>query len=187
MNPGVVVSFDKEHGFGFIRSRAYPEDVFVHARTVQGGRLLTAGQRVRFSAEPSERGPRAIRVEPGKIGLTPHIARELTLALVLILATLTLHLALGWNWPSSWIAAINPVTFLAFAIDKRNATVNARRVSEKTLLFLALIGGSPAASVAMPLLHHKTRKTSFRLAFAAVVAAQIASAATLWWLLARNP
>ncbi len=146
--------------------------------------MLTAGQRVRFSAEPSERGPRAVRVEPGKVGLAPDLALGLGFGLLLISGTLILRLALGWYWVWAWLGTINPVTLAAFAIDKRRAILGARRISEKTLLALALAGGSPGAAVAMPLLRHKTRKGSFRLAFAAVVSAQICAAAALgWWLL----
>lgn len=182
MTPGVVVSFDKQRGFGFIRSNAFAEDVFVHVRAVNGGRLLTAGQRVWFSAEPSEKGLRAVRVEPGRVGLAPHVALAAGLAVVLTVSTLIFRLSMGWGWFMAWMAAINPVTLAVFAIDKRRATRGDRRISEAALLGLALIGGSPGAAVAMPLLRHKTRKKSFQLAFAAVVAVQILAACGLWWI-----
>lgn len=184
---GVVVSFDKEHGFGFIRSRAFDEDVFVHARVVEGGRLLRAGQRVTFAAEPSERGPRAVHVESGKPGvaLAPDVAVAAAVAALLAVATLALRLGLGWGWPSAWLGAVNPLTLAAFALDKRRAILGARRVPERALLGLALLGGSPAAGLAMPLLKHKTRKGAFQLAFAAVVAAQLAALAGAWWLWGR--
>lgn len=182
MISGVVVSFDRQRGFGFIRSRAHDEDVFVHARVVEGGRALQPGQRVRFEAEPSERGPRAVRVEPGKLGLAPDAALAAGLGVALGSGTLLFRLGLGWGWLWAWLGAINLVSLAAFAIDKRRALRQGRRISEKTLLALALIGGSPGSAVAMPLLRHKTRKESFRLKFAAVVVAQVIAAAALWWL-----
>lgn len=184
---GVVVSFDPDHGFGFIRSRSFDEDVFVHARAVEGGRLLRAGQRVTFAAEPSERGPRAVHVEPGKriIPLAPDLAAATFLGLLLVTTTLLLRFAANWPWVLSWPVAINPLTFALFALDKHRATLGSRRISERTLLFLSLLGGTPAALLAMPLLRHKTRKRSFRLAFAVVVVVQVAALAGAWWLWGR--
>ncbi len=187
MMSGVVVSFDEERGFGFIRSQAYAEDVFVHVRAVAGRRNLKPGQRVQFSAEPSERGLRAIRVEPGGVGLAPDVAVGVGLSLVLAvisgLLVFGLFPELGWDlgWGWAWLGAINLVTVAAFGIDKRRAVGGGRRISEKTLLTLAFVGGSPGAAVAMPLFRHKTRKGSFRLAFAIVVVAQGVAPGAFWW------
>ena len=184
---GVVVTFDKQHGFGFIRSRAFAEVVFVHARVVEGGRLLRAGQRVKFAAEPSERGLRAVHVEPGRraVPLAPDVAIALGVVAGLVAMALAFHFGLAWSWPLSWLGAVNPVAFAAFALDKRRAILGARRISEPSLLGLCFFGGTPAALLAMPLLRHKTRKGSFRLAFAATVAAQVAVLALGWWLWGR--
>jgi uncharacterized membrane protein YsdA (DUF1294 family)/cold shock CspA family protein len=181
MTPGVVVSFDPKRGFGFIRAQGYSEDVFVHVRAIAGARVLRPGQHVWFSAEPSEKGPRAVRVEPGRLGLDPNLTLSLALAFVLVGGTLAFRLLLHWPWLLAWLATINPVTFLAFALDKRQAVRQRRRIAEKSLLALALAGGSPSALVAMPLLRHKTRKESFRLAFFAVVAVQVGAALALAW------
>ena len=43
---------------------------------------------------------------------------------------------------------------------------------EAVLLGLALVGGSPAAALAMGLLRHKTRKPPFLVAFAVVLLVQ---------------
>ena len=72
MDQGIVVRYDADRGFGFIRSRAFwADDVFVHASAVAGNVLLHPGQRVRFSAEATDKGPRATHVEPGRRGLSP--------------------------------------------------------------------------------------------------------------------
>ena len=60
-----------------------------------------------------------------------------------------------------WLALINGVTWLAFAADKRAAIEGDRRTPERTLLMLALIGGTPAAFHARASLRHKTRKQPF--------------------------
>jgi uncharacterized membrane protein YsdA (DUF1294 family) len=61
-----------------------------------------------------------------------------------------------------YLLGINVVTFAAFASDKRRAVNGDQRVPERTLLQLALIGGTPGAFAAQQLLRHKTRKEPFR-------------------------
>lgn len=56
---------------------------------------------------------------------------------------------------------MNLVTYFAFIADKRRAINGARRISEATLLTLALIGGSIGAKAAQRQFRHKTRKQPF--------------------------
>ncbi len=181
MDHGIVVRYDADRGFGFIRSRAHgAQEVFVHASTVAGGARLHPGQRVRFSAESTDKGPRATRVEPGRRGLSPAMAAGLALAIVLIAGTagLVFYEKLAPAW--AWLATINAATFAAYALDKHRAKAEGRRVPELVLLGLALIGGTIGAVVAMLALRHKTRKIAFLLPFVAVVVVQIAALAWRW-------
>lgn len=181
MAKGMVVSFDDERGFGFIRSGAYPQDVFVHASAVVGGVRLRPGQRVRFEAGPSENGLRATRVEPGRRGLAPGTLVLIGFGLALSITASTIH-GLGLHWSITWIASASLIAFATYGWDKRRAGRGARRIPELALLSLALIGGSPGAALAMALFRHKTRKSRFLLGFAMVVAVQLlALAALAWW------
>ncbi|WP_200918735.1 DUF1294 domain-containing protein [Sphingomonas sp. Leaf231] len=74
------------------------------------------------------------------------------------------------------VLAINLLTILCFATDKRAAERGERRIRESTLLWLAAIGGSPAAFWARRLFRHKARKQPFslRLQLIAVMQAGIA-------------
>lgn len=60
-----------------------------------------------------------------------------------------------------YILGINVFTALIFYYDKAKAKNNERRVSEKDLLCLALIGGSLGALWASYVFRHKTRKQPF--------------------------
>ena len=73
-----------------------------------------------------------------------------------------------------WLAAINAATYVAFAADKRRAREHGRRISERTLLTLAMLGGSPAAFVAQQRLRHKTRKQPFAGLLVLIAAALLA-------------
>jgi len=72
------------------------------------------------------------------------------------------------------LVALNGVTVLAYALDKRAARRGTRRVSERTLLTLGLAGGWPGAILAQRRLRHKTRKKSFRSSFRLTVALNLA-------------
>ena len=77
-------------------------------------------------------------------------------------------------WVGSLLVAVNLVTFIFFGYDKSIAGRPVYRVPESVLLWLALCGGSPAAGIAQLLFRHKTRKRAFRLAYIAILLAQIA-------------
>lgn len=75
----------------------------------------------------------------------------------------------------TYFAAINIITFIVYARDKRLAKkTNVRRIPEKTLLLLAAIGGSIGALIAMYTLRHKTLHKKFFLGVPAILITQIA-------------
>jgi uncharacterized membrane protein YsdA (DUF1294 family) len=72
------------------------------------------------------------------------------------------------------ICAYNLVIFGVYWWDKQAARNNAWRVSESTLLLLALAGGGPGAFAGQRLLRHKTRRQPFRVLLPMLFVTQIA-------------
>lgn len=72
-----------------------------------------------------------------------------------------------------YLLAVNIFAFVLFGIDKERAKRNLWRISEKTLLFAALLGGTPGALTGMYFFHHKTRKLKFSVGVPVILAVQI--------------
>jgi uncharacterized membrane protein YsdA (DUF1294 family) len=73
-----------------------------------------------------------------------------------------------------YLIAINVVTFLIYGIDKWKAKHSSWRISEATLLILAVIGGSIGALLGMKVWHHKTQHKKFKYGLPMILLAQIA-------------
>lgn len=61
-----------------------------------------------------------------------------------------------------YLLAVNILTFIIFGIDKLKAKEHWWRVSEFTLLLLAVVGGSIGAWAGMKVWHHKTLHNKFK-------------------------
>ena len=83
-----------------------------------------------------------------------------------------LHIAL------IYLATINVVTFFVYGIDKWKSKRSKWRVSEATLLWLAVLGGSIGAWLGMKAWHHKTLHKKFRYGVPFIFIAQVAL--TVW-------
>ncbi len=57
---------------------------------------------------------------------------------------------------------VNIVTFILYGIDKSRARRHEWRISERTLLTFAFLGGGIGAYLGMVVFRHKTRHRSFR-------------------------
>lgn len=67
---------------------------------------------------------------------------------------------------------INTLAFILFKIDKRNSILGKRRISELTLCFVTLIGGTVGSLMSMQIYRHKTKKKSFIFKIIMIVAIQ---------------
>ncbi len=73
------------------------------------------------------------------------------------------------------VAIMSVVAFAAFGIDKWKAQHHRRRISERTLLWLTALGGSPGAWTGMLIWRHKTLHRKFRYGVPAIFVAQMAA------------
>ena len=66
MPTGTVKWFNDDKGFGFITPDSAGKDLFVHHSGVAGSgfKSLTEGAKVSYDAEASDKGPKAVNVQP---------------------------------------------------------------------------------------------------------------------------
>ena len=78
-----------------------------------------------------------------------------------------------------YLLAVNLFAFILYGIDKKRARNREWRISEKTLIGIAVIGGSVGAILGMHVFHHKTRHWYFRYGLPVILIIQLLLA---WFL-----
>lgn len=79
-----------------------------------------------------------------------------------------------------YLLAISVIAFVAYGFDKLCARRHRRRISEASLIWLAVVGGSLGALLGMWMWRHKTRHLKFTIGVPVILLAQMALA--LWLL-----
>ena len=72
-----------------------------------------------------------------------------------------------------YLLAVNIATFFLYGIDKYKARKGRWRISEATLLMMAVIGGSIGAWSGMRLWHHKTMHKKFKYGIPIIIILQV--------------
>ena len=62
-----------------------------------------------------------------------------------------------------YLLIVNLIAFALYGIDKRRAKKHQFRIPEKTLLWMARIGGGIGCWLGIKVFHHKTMHTKFRI------------------------
>jgi uncharacterized membrane protein YsdA (DUF1294 family) len=112
-----------------------------------------------------------------------HSKRELTTRAVIVafiagvLVAVALVAATGFSVIVAYVLGFGLTTFLTYGYDKFQATRGGRRIPERALLALTLIGGALGGWAGMLILRHKTKHTRFWIA---QVAGTVVVAAALW-------
>lgn len=114
---------------------------------------------------------------------SPESVTAYVLGALSILLPIGLRQLFGMGWLPAWLLGVNLVTFGAYAYDKASARHGSRRIPERILQLLALLGGSPAALLAQRVYRHKTAKFTFQLTFWMILVVQVMLIA--WYFLRR--
>ena len=77
------------------------------------------------------------------------------------------------QYSTYYLLAINALSFILFGLDKYKAKKGKWRISEATLLLMAVIGGSIGAWAGMRLWHHKTMHKKFKYGIPAIIIMQV--------------
>ena len=72
-----------------------------------------------------------------------------------------------------YLLLVNAVSFLLMLIDKQKAIHNRWRISETTLLFSAILGGSIGSLLGMYLFRHKTKHLKFSIGVPSILFCQM--------------
>ena len=85
----------------------------------------------------------------------------------------------------TYLAILNVATFFTYGIDKLKAKRSKWRISEPSLLLLAVLGGSVGALLGMKIWHHKTMHKKFKYGIPAIIIVQLAIAAYLFFVMRK--
>lgn len=185
---GRLVEWFDDKGYGFIQPNDCSKDrVFLHIKDFarQGPRpivgcaleytvlfdgdkrfraqqvtYLKASQTQKTVVQPKKLKPQPQKLKPMQIACIAYILFLVVLSFAGLLNGMLLL----------FISMINAATYWFYAQDKQAAEIGARRVSEKTLHLLALLGGWPTAWLAQEKLRHKTQKQPFRRLYFCTIA-----------------
>ena len=86
-----------------------------------------------------------------------------------------------------YLLAVNALTFIVYGIDKYKAKHAKWRISEATLILLAVIGGSIGAWCGMKVWHHKTMHKKFKYGVPMIFLLQLALAVWIINKMAQTP
>lgn len=93
----------------------------------------------------------------------------------------------GWS-ELLWIYLIlSLLTWCLYGWDKRASRAGWRRIPERRLHTLAVLGGWPGAWVAQRMFRHKTRKSGFRWRFLATIVVNLLGLAAAVYFLGLMP
>ncbi|MCM1364132.1 MAG: DUF1294 domain-containing protein [Faecalibacterium sp.] len=80
-----------------------------------------------------------------------------------------------------YFAVVSLVAIAVTISDKRRAIKNRRRIPEKALIIIGMLGGALFEYITMKIIRHKTLHKKFMLGLPAIITAQIVLIGLIWW------
>ncbi|WP_167050930.1 cold shock and DUF1294 domain-containing protein [Salinibacterium sp. ZJ77] len=193
---GVLTAWNDGRGFGFIAPTLGGTDIFVHVSAFpEGSERPAVGDEIDYVLQLSPDGrPRAASARlqrrapvPARVRRAVPPPRSSPFGYLSILAfgcivLISSQLAPVPLWVFVLYGGASLVAFIAYAVDKRAAQLQAWRVEEGSLLALGLIGGWPGAILAQQVFRHKTLKVSFQRMFWVTVVLNVLGFVVLSWI-----
>lgn len=87
----------------------------------------------------------------------------------------------------AYLILINAAAFIFMLVDKRKAQKGVWRISESTLINLAIFGGSIGAIAGMKLFRHKTKHPKFYIGLPVILVIQLILAAGVIYYINHYP
>lgn len=185
---GRIAQWDAHRGFGFIEREDRRGQVFLHFKDFKAkGVLPSVGDSVEFRLGLDPKGREcamAAALLPGvtlkfpqdelagtEIGRVKVWEMALLSGLLVAPGLACLNAKLPLHWVGLYVLGISTVSYRTYKADKRRAALKERRVPERRLHILELLGGWPGAYVAQRTLRHKIAKPPFKFWFWLIVAA----------------
>jgi uncharacterized membrane protein YsdA (DUF1294 family)/cold shock CspA family protein len=170
---GKIIKWNDDKGFGFIAPNNGGRDIFVHRKSfLKCLRQPVVGEVVTFEIVSTLEGKtwagNVLFQGQGDPGKNAMIIDVISIIVAFIFFTVISGLVFLDLLPILFLAIysfVSLVTFFVYRIDKLSAECNDWRTSEVRLHLLSLFGGWPGALVAQRILHHKSKKQSFRAVF----------------------
>lgn len=94
---------------------------------------------------------------------SPYVSSVIIWLIFSLAGFLSLNYYLDLHFLIEIFISINIATFLLFGLDKFQSRGKGRRVPEKILYLVTILGGPVGTIAGMNFFKHKTRKTSFQL------------------------
>ena len=185
---GKITTWNDEKGFGFITPQDGGKQIFIHISDFNNRTCrLELNQEVVYALSHDKQN----RICAKNVTLAGDKLRKQTKGLpsivfaVSFLAIVSISVLVDKLPPFILylylIASL--FTFLKYALDKSAAKKSKWRTPESTLHLLSIIGGWPGALIAQQILHHKSKKLSFRIVLWFTVLLNCCGVA---WLLTPN-
>lgn len=173
---GIVIKWNDERGFGFIRCDEGKTEYFFHVTSFHSRIRPSEGLKVNFdTAKDNQDRDQAVNIRPlhQQVPIFPIVVAFVVSSLFLLFVVDLWYLraipaSILWLYLSA-----SAISFVQYARDKSAAIDNRRRTPESRLHNMALIGGWPGALLAQQFFRHKSRKQPFRLIFWLTVTANI--------------
>lgn len=87
-----------------------------------------------------------------------------------------------WVWGLSYAAVLSLIGYGMMGADKQRSRAGQWRIPERTLLLLAVLGGSPGVWLGMQQFRHKTKHGKFRYGIPLIIMGQVA---LIYWVMTR--